>query len=144
MPFVIATDDRSSMQGGSENPSGALVRWFFISQTKWTKDIGRAKRMDDEDAAMQMVLLKDALPKLKFLFMVVDLLPVSAEAAAMDPSEIDRLRKLAMEFKRQMADGYVFVELPSPHQPRIYKIGEKQCNCILCVSRLIALFPDLR
>jgi len=145
MPFVIATDMKVLMQGGSENPGGKPVRWYFLGGTKWTRDMGRAKRYDDsEEAAMAMVLLKDALPTQKFSFMVVDQLPLAVEAATMDPSELDRLRLLAREFKEYLKTGYEFVVLPAPHEPRLYKIGEKQCQCRPCVDRLIGLFPDLQ
>lgn len=144
MPFVIATEIRASIEGGSENPSGALVKWYFLGHGKWTRDIGRGKRLDDEDAAMQMVLLKDTLPNQKFTFVIVDQLPLAAEAARMDPSELDRLRKLAVSYKELRDQGYEFKPVPPPHEPRIYKIGEKQCDCPLCVQRLIDLFPDLR
>ena len=53
------------------------------------------------------------------------------------------LRLLAREFKEYKKAKYEFMELPAPHEPRIYKIGERQCQCRLCVERLIALFPDL-
>lgn len=145
MPFVIATEIRASMQGGSENPAGTPVKWYFLGGAKWTRDMGRAKRYDDShDAAMAMVLLHDALPNQKFSFLVVDQLPLAAEAAGMDPAELDRLRLLAREFKEFVKSGYEFKNLPAPHEPRIYKIGEKQCQCRLCVERLIGLFPDLQ
>jgi hypothetical protein len=144
MPFVIATDDRSSIEGGSENPSGTLVKWYYLGNGKWTKDIGRAQRMNDEDAAMTLVRLKDTLPRQKFSFIVVDQLPIVAELAAMDPAEISRLRKVANEFRDSMKSGYEYGQPPPIHEPRIYKIGEKQCLCKACVKRLLDLFPDIR
>ncbi len=145
MPFVIATEVKAAlMPGGSPNPAGTLVQWYYLGHGKWTREMGRAQRYDDMDAATQMVLLKDLLPKQRFTFLVVDQLPVAAEAAAMDPAELVRLRKLAREFKLQIIGGYDFKELPAPHEPRIYKIGQRQCQCKLCVQRLIDLFPELR
>jgi hypothetical protein len=144
MPFVIATDVKGYMSGGSSNPSGAPVVWYFCGLGKWTRDIGKAKRFNDDDAATQFVLLKDTLPRMKFTFIVVDQLPPAAELSAMDPAEITRLGKLAVKYRRQIEDGYAFTNLPAPHEPRIYKIGERQCECRLCIDRLLGLFPDMR
>jgi hypothetical protein len=144
MPFVIASEVREAIHGGSENPAGLPVKWYYLGTGKWTKDLGRAQRYNDMDAAMQLVLLKDMLPNLKFSFMVVDQLPLAAEAAAMDPAELDRLRKLAREMKQSKDSGYEFKPVPPPHEARIYKIGERQCVCPLCVERLLALFPDVQ
>lgn len=141
MPFVIATEVKGYMSGGSSNPTGAPVPWYFCGLGKWTRDIGKAKRLDDEEAAMRFVLLKDTLPRMKFTFIVVDQLPPAAELSAMDPAEIMRLAKLAAKFRDQIARGYAFTDLPGPHEPRIYKIGERQCECKGCVQRLLALFP---
>lgn len=143
MPFVIATESKLAIEGGSPNPVGQPVKWFFLGMGRWTKDIGRAKRYSDEEAAEQLVLLKDALKGQRFTFVVVDQLPLAAEAAAMDPAEIERLRKVAREFKQSKDSGYAFKPRPTPHEPRIYKIGERQCVCPLCVERLLGLFPDL-
>ena len=145
MPFVIATQLKTPViQGGSPNPAGQAVAWYFCGLGKWTRDIGKAKRFNDDDAATQFVLLKDTLPNQKFTFIVVDQLPIGIELAMMDPSEIDRLRRLAKEFRRQKAIGIGFVDLPAPHEPRIYKIGEKQCQCSLCVDRVLNLFQEIK
>lgn len=144
MPFVIASEVRASMLGGSENPAGVPVKWYYLGTGKWTKDLGRAQRYDDMDAATQLVLLKEALPNLKFSFLVVDQLPLAAEAAAMDPVELVRLRKVARELKQSKDSGYEFKPVPPPHEARIYKVGERQCVCPLCVDRLLGLFPDLK
>jgi hypothetical protein len=145
MPFVIATQIKTPViPGGSPNPAGQAVAWYFCGLGKWTRDIGKAKRFNDDDAATQFVLLKDTLPNQKFTFIVVDQLPIAAELAAMDPSEITRLGKLAVKYRRQMEEGYAFTDLPAPHEPRIYKVGEKQCECKLCIGRLLNLFPDIK
>jgi hypothetical protein len=144
MPFVIATEMRPTISGGSANPTGTPVKWYYLGNRRWTKDLGRAQRFDAEDAAWQLVLLKDTLKNMKFTFIVVDLLPLAAEASAMDPAELDRLRILARDFKKLLSEGYQFMELPAPHEPRIFKIGEKQCQCAHCVERVIGLFPDLQ
>jgi ATP:corrinoid adenosyltransferase len=144
MPFVIATQIKTPViSGGSPNPAGQAVAWYFCGLGKWTRDIGKAKRFNDDDAATQFVLLKDTLPNQKFTFIVVDQLPIAAELAAMDPSEIGRLAKLSAEYRALLATGYVFTDLPAPHEPRIYKIGQKQCDCKGCVDRLVNLFPGL-
>lgn len=144
MPFVIATESRQTIEGASPNPTGLPVQWYFMGMGRWTKELGRGKRFDAEDASMQLVLLKDSLPRQKFTFMVVDQLPIAAEAAAMDPAELVRLRKAAVEMKQCRDSGYEFKPVPPPHEPRIFKVGEKQCVCPLCAARLIDLFPDLR
>ena len=145
MPFVIATQIKTpDIQGGSSNPAGQAVAWYFCGLGKWTRDIGKAKRFNDDDAATQFVLLKDTLPNQKFTFIVVDQLPIAAEMAAMDPAEIHRLSRLATDYRIHLNAGYAFVDLPAPHEPRIYKIGEKQCECKGCVNRLLALFPEIQ
>lgn len=143
MPFVIATGSMLSIEGGSPNPVGKAVQWYFMGMGKWSRDIGKGKRYDAEEASMQLVLLKDKLPNQKFTFMVVDQLPLAAEAASMDPAELERLAKLARSYWDLRAQGYSFSPVPPPHEPRIYKVGEIQCECPMCVDRLIALFPEL-
>jgi len=142
MPFVIATEMKSEViQGGSPNPAGKAVVWFFVGMGKWTRDIGRAQRYDDEGAATAMVVLKDGLPNQKFVFILVDQLPISAEAASLDPAELERLRKVAKEFRESIASGYEYGQPPPLHEPRLYKVGDRQCLCKACVRRVLDLFP---
>lgn len=143
MPFVIATETMlASVAGGSPNPAGRPVVWYYSGMGKWTKNIAQAERYDDEQAAITFVLLKDTLPTHKFTFLAVDQKAVSAEAAAMDPAELERLRKVATEFRASIAAGYSYGAPPPLHEARIYKIGDRQCLCQLCVNRLLDLFPE--
>lgn len=143
MPFVIATETKMAVvAGGSPNPSGAAVVWYYQGMGKWTKSIDQAARFDDEQAAMNLVLLKDVLPRHKFTFIVVDQKAVTAELAAMDPAEVHRLRALAAELRVGIKGGYTHGEPPPLHEARVYKIGERQCLCRICVQRLLDLFPE--
>lgn len=142
MPFVISTEIRQTIPGGSPNPSGIAVPWYYLGKGKWTREMGRAERFSEQDAEQQLLQLRDVLPKQKFKFLVVDQLPLAAEAAALSLEDLERLTKLAAEFREFVAGGYQFMELPAPHEPRIYRAGERQCQCKLCVDRLLALFPE--
>jgi hypothetical protein len=141
MPFAIATEPLRSMPGHREEPGAAPAVWYYAGTGRWTKNIREAKLYDDVGAAETLTLLVNVHEGIKMSFRVLTRDLDGTEVSVMDPAERARLRQLAEQYRARISSGLTYTAVVPLHEPRIYHIGERQCECAGCVKRLLDLFP---